>query len=201
MFGTISRVFVEVLRNGNLVPDERLYSDIVLLNNEYSMIVNTQFPIIGVFVSSSSSNDWGYVGTLQGFNCIVQLVVITPFDNPAASSDDDVQYDYIDLSGKVIRYIAKAKREGAFKELSDKYGFSFVFSGIDADSPRYKTNKQEYEVVQHNLVYTGKGFMLDLDKDINQTAPIEQIDINCQCGDVKADELPPIDPNHATTWR
>lgn len=85
MSGEICKAIVTALRASELVDENNV--SIVLANDNGEGTVNTDLPAIAVSVKGTERDTGEFIGGMIYNQYIVQLSVITPFENQAASPD------------------------------------------------------------------------------------------------------------------
>ena len=124
------------------------------------------------------------------------MSVITPFDNQAASPDDDHQYDQMNLAYKVMLYMAACSRgviknsEGEwvpldfFTELRQKYGFTLLYK----ETETYQTLAMKREMAElpvHNtrLIYVAN--FVDKSTYEQDSFLCDAVEMKCLCDTVR----------------
>lgn len=200
MIGSITKAFIEALRDSELVCMENVA--VVIANDNGEGTVNTELPAIAVSVKGNAINGGQYIGGLLENEFIVQIIVITRFDNQNASPDMGHQYNDMNLSYKVMRYLNKVSNSDYFKQLRDDFDFSYTFRGIETNQTRGMRSEFEIEVFVHKLIYTVKIIDKETSNDntVNIILPDGGVHMLCKCDEVKSDEMITYDKDTASTW-
>lgn len=163
MQGDIAKAFITALRAGSFVDTENVST--VLANDNGEGTIDTALPAIAVAIKGTEKENGEYIGGLMSDDYIVQIAVITNFDNQAASPDDDYQYEIMNLPGRVKMWLAACSRGYAvapdgsvseldfFKELGMKYDFNVNYRGEHTEQTRGMHNKFEQPVFITRLIY------------------------------------------------
>lgn len=168
MIGSVTKAFVEALRGSQLIDENNV--SVVLANDNGEGTVNTALPAVAIAIKGTEMDDvtGQYIGGLIQNEYIVQLAVIVPFYNQAASFDDNHQYDQMDLAYRVMMYIGACARgyiktEGGtviplhyFDELRQKWEFSMLYSGTETEQTRGMEREMQVEVFVTRLIYRCK---------------------------------------------
>lgn len=168
MIGSVTKAFVEALRGSQLIDENNV--SVVLANDNGEGTVNTALPAVAIAIKGTEMDDvtGQYIGGLIQNEYIVQLAVIVPFDNQAASFDDNHQYDQMDLAYRVMMYIGACARgyiktDGGtviplhyFDELRQKWEFSMLYSGTETEQTRGMEREMQVEVFVTRLIYRCK---------------------------------------------
>lgn len=179
MIGTVSRVFVDAIRDWALVPVDNI--SVVLANDNGEGTVNTALPAVAVAVKGTEDSRTQWIGGMIEQDYVVQLIVITNFDNQAASPDLNHQYNMMDLSYKLMLYINSIKNGPLFEQLMKDYDFSINFRGVETEQTRGMENEMEIEVFVHRLVYLCKFVSKESSIEPGEILPEDGIDMNCLC--------------------
>lgn len=208
MIGEVCKVIVDALRASELVAANNV--SVVLANDNGEGTINTELPAIAVSVKGTEHASGEFIGGMIYNQYIVQVSVITAFDNQAASPDDNHQYNQMDLAYKVMLYLAACNRGMVksttgeyiplpyFKELREKYGFSLLYR----ETETYQTLAMEREIAELPVHSTRLIYMANfIDKEMNEDDSfiLEAVDMKCMCDTVSANAEKIIEPNIATT--
>lgn len=200
MIGIVSKAYIETLRYSQLANDYNI--SLIIANDSGESIVNTALPAIAVCVKGSArGSDGQYIGGLINDDLIIQLAVITNFDNPNVADDDNYQYDQLDLSAKIRDYIASESKNDIFTELGKKYDFSPVYQGIEVEQTRGMRNDFEIKVNVHKIIYTAKFIDKEQLCNSGNSAILEEVDMICANGEVVAGQMKTYNKNFAATWQ
>lgn len=197
MIGDICKAFVEALRASEMVEKENI--SVVLANDNGEGTVNTALPAVAVCVKNSERDSGMYIGGVIENDFIVQLAVITAFDNQAASADVDHQYDQMNLAYKIMMYIAKCQRGYInspwgwkkltfFDDLRVKYNFSLTYKGTETESTRGMQNEMQEEVFVTRLIYVCKFTSKELASEEERPGAILQyggVHMDCGCNTIQ----------------
>lgn len=192
MIGSVTKAFITALRESNLIEKENV--SVVIANDDGEGTVNTALPAIAIFVRGNDRDVGEFIGGLIQNEYIVQLAVITPFDNQAASADDDTQYDSMDLPYKVMTYIAQCARGSVktedgkwvpvdyFKKLGADYDFNINYRGLETEQTRAMEREMgDIDVFVTRLIYVCNFVSKEL-VERGDSAPLEGFTLDCGCG-------------------
>lgn len=189
MIGTVSKAFVTALRASNLIDKENV--SVVLANDNGEGTVNTALPAVAVAVKGTERENGEFIGGMIDNEYIVQLAVISSFDNQAASEDDDHQFNQMDLAYKVMLYISACARGfiktssgewvplNFFQKLMEDHDFNVNYKGTETEQTRGMQNELAVEVFVTRLIYLCK--FIDKSTAELPSAILDQIDLNCLC--------------------
>jgi hypothetical protein len=194
MSGEICKAIVTALRASELVDENNV--SIVLANDNGEGTVNTDLPAIAVSVKGTERDTGEFIGGMIYNQYIVQLSVITPFENQAASPDDDHQYDQMNLAYKVMLYMAACSRGviknsagewvplDFFTELRQKYGFTLLYK----ETETYQTIAMEREMANipvHNTRLIYMANFVDNSTYEQDSFLCDAIEMKCLCDTVR----------------
>lgn len=163
MVGSIAKAIIEALRASKLIDDNNI--SVVLANDNGEGTINTALPAIAISMKDTEGYSGSYIGGMIQNTYVVQVIVITNFDNQSASPDKDFQYDLMDLPYKVMRYLAACNKGQIrnesnewvhvpyFDELKKKYDFNLNYKGTLTEQTRGMARDMEIDVFVSRLVY------------------------------------------------
>jgi hypothetical protein len=172
MIGAVTKAFVEAIRASELVEADNI--SVVLANDDGEGTVNTALPAIAVAVKGSDNEKGEFISGMPENEYIVQLAVITNFDNQAASEDMDHQFDQMDIAYNLMLYLHKAQYMPFFDDLRKKYDFSMKYNGVETQQTRGMASDFEIDVFVFRLVYTCTFLSKEI-MDDRAKAPLEKV--------------------------
>lgn len=200
MIGTVTEAFIEAIRASDLVCSENI--SVVIANDNGEGTVNTALPAVAISVKGYNRSTGEFIGGVPYTEYLVQVIVITDFDNQAASEDMRHQYNNMDLSYRVMLYLNQLRLTDFFSELRKTADFSYLYEGIETEQTRGMVRELgEKDVFVHRLIY--RCTFMDKQTICNRPGavlPEDGIIQHCNTGNVKiTDKF--YHPNIGRTWQ
>lgn len=198
MIGTITEAFINAIRASQLVDEENI--SVVIANDNGEGTVNTALPAVAVAVKGTEKDTGEAIGGMPFNEYLVQLAVITNFDNQAASDDDKHQYRQMDLAYKLMIYLHQARNGEFFKELREGYDFQMAYKGVETEQTRAMERELgEVDVFVFRLMYICTFLSKEV-MDMTPSAELKEIS-SLKLLDMTVDSTDIITPNRAKTWQ